>query len=70
MDIGRCNIIYLDRRSQNTGLVRRDDLKDFIGRIDSTAPGKSLDEEIVEQNLKSILATFNDGGSRMFACKD
>ncbi|KAF4554241.1 3'5'-cyclic nucleotide phosphodiesterase-like protein [Elsinoe fawcettii] len=66
MDIGRCNVIYLDRRSQKTGLVKRDDLKEFVGRIDSAAVGKNLDEEIVKQNLQSILATFND----VYICAD
>ncbi|KAF2225178.1 hypothetical protein BDZ85DRAFT_195148 [Elsinoe ampelina] len=67
MDIGRCNVIYLDRRSQNTGLVKRDDLKEFVGRIDSAAVGKDLDEEIVKQNLQSILTTFNDV---VYVCAD
>ncbi|PNS15328.1 hypothetical protein CAC42_2663 [Sphaceloma murrayae] len=59
-------VIYLDRRAHNTGLVKREDLKEFIGRIDSLAAGKTLDEEIVKQNLQSILATFND----VFVCAD
>lgn len=53
MDHGLCNVIYLDRRAQETGAIKRDRLQvDNAGYFD-------VDE--VKPNISAVLSTFNEG---------
>jgi len=60
MDHTRCNVVYLDRRAQKNALWKRDDVK-LLGKNQGSDESTEHEEEVVQHNVRAILATFEEG---------
>jgi len=60
MDHTRCNVVYLDRRARKNVSWKRDDIK-LLSKIDAPDESNENEEELVQHNIRAILATFEQG---------
>lgn len=71
MDVGLCGVIYVDRHSDKSGIIKRDDLARLAGQPSAGVPGQGQQgQQVAQQNIRAILGTFNEGRSRSYTTLD